>query len=199
MWPETFDTAARVEQQLGGRRIPTATDGALSQKDAALAEAVHKHADTLSRRALWLTRCRTEAADLCQETWERAFRRAHRHADTEVTLRWLLTIMHNSFLDHRRAEVVRRTLPGGSGALERIEQKDQLLEPWRTVEDELLRLCIGRLSTTMKQAIELHLAGVPYGEIAARSGVGVATVGTRLFRARRRLREMLRAAGVRED
>jgi RNA polymerase sigma-70 factor (ECF subfamily) len=160
---------------------------------------VQLHAESLSRRALWLTRNPTDAADLCQETWERALRGAQRRAGIQVTYGWLLTIMHNAFLDHRRAAVVRRTAANASATLEQRAHEVQEIQTWRTVDDALLRSCVEQLSTGTKGLIEMQLAGVPYSEIAARSGIRIGTVGTRLLRGRRRLRKLLAQPEVRGD
>jgi RNA polymerase sigma-70 factor (ECF subfamily) len=64
-------------------------------------------------------------------------------------------------------------------------------ELWDRLTPQSLSDAIGRLSEEPRRVFMLHADGLPYLEIARRLNVRVSTVGTRLHRARRALREML--------
>jgi RNA polymerase sigma-70 factor (ECF subfamily) len=146
-------------------------------------------------RALWLTRNDSDARDLCQETLARALRRIPAPMDSRMLLRWLFTIMLNVFLDERRARAVRRLVPDGAHFIKQIAQEEPAETPlWRTVDDALVYKCIDQLPTRMREPLRLFAAGTPYVEIAARLRIRLGTVGTRIFRARRRLRALLTRA-----
>jgi RNA polymerase sigma-70 factor (ECF subfamily) len=148
-------------------------------------------------RALWLTKNDSDARDLCQETIARALRRVPPPMDSRRLLRWLFTIMLNAFLDDRRARAVRRLVPDGAHFINLIPQEEPTETPlWRMVDDALVHQCIDQLPTRMREPLRLFAAGTPYVEIAARLRIRPGTVGTRIFRARRRLRALLIRAAL---
>ena len=87
---------------------------------------VLRHVDSLYGAAMRLTRNPSDAEDLVQETYVKAFRFADHFADGTNVKAWLHTILHNTFLNMRRhagrdpvavdSEVVERSPP--SSALE---------------------------------------------------------------------------------
>lgn len=65
---------------------------------------------------------------------------------------------------------------------------------WRAIELDQVRACLGRLDPRLRDAYVLQAEErLPLLMIAERLGIPVATAGTRVFRARRRLRELLEA------
>lgn len=172
-----------------------ASDAVAVERRLDLTKTVQLHGSALLRRALWLTKTESDAADLFQETVERALRGKRVGIDEERALRWLLAIMYNAFLDHCRAKSVRRTVNNSGRVLEQMVQPE-LAEPplWRTVDDELLYACIGRLSFRQQEILGMHLQGRCYRTISQCLGLPANTVGTRLFRARSHLRRLLLVA-----
>jgi RNA polymerase sigma-70 factor (ECF subfamily) len=158
-------------------------------------EIVREHRVALEGRALWLTKSESDAADLFQETLEHALRGPRRALSPEVVRRWLYTIMYNVFLDRWRAQAVRRTVVFDRRLEEQVAHEEPAAVPlWRTIDDDVLYACIARLPHSMKEIVELQLEGVSYAELARLLGLPASTVGTRLLRARRRLRDLLAAA-----
>jgi RNA polymerase sigma-70 factor (ECF subfamily) len=104
--------------------------------------------------------------------------------------------MQNAFLDHCRARAVRRCVVGTSRLIEEMIPAEEARElpRWRTVEDDVLHACIEQLPDHQKVILKLHLEGACYAEIAAQARLGINTVGTRLLRARKRVRTLLLAA-----
>jgi RNA polymerase sigma-70 factor (ECF subfamily) len=158
------------------------------------AEIVRVHGRALEGRALWLTKSDSDAADLYQETIEHALRGTRRALSPEVVRRWLFAIMYNLFLDHWRAQSVRRSVVFDSRLEDQLAWEPQSLVPmWRTVDDETIQACIARLPDYLKEVIQLQLSGASYTQLAQQLGLPASTIGTRLLRARRRLRSLLDA------
>jgi len=153
------------------------------------------HGAALQARALWLTRNRADADDLLQDTIERSML-SQRHVEGEEGLRrWLLVIMHNAFLDGRRSAAARRQAFNSEGPIEGLSLPEEEPMPfWRQVDDELLSQCLDQLGPTAASMTRMSLQGASYREIGARFGIPLPTVGTRLHRTRKHLRNMLCAA-----
>jgi RNA polymerase sigma-70 factor, ECF subfamily len=183
--------------------IPHLCDEADDFEDCAVAELPGLHA-----LALRLCRDQASAADLVQDTIERALANRDRFTRGTQLSSWLRTIMRNIFADNwRRANVhPQMSLPpescgtwgpcardaepdgGGPGDLEDAAR-------WRYVDDDQLRAALAQLPEPLRLAFELHTAeGLSYAALAQRLGIAVSTVGTRLLRARRRLRATLMRA-----
>jgi RNA polymerase sigma-70 factor (ECF subfamily) len=155
------------------------------------------HGRALHGRALWLTKKESDAADLFQDTIERALAASHKQRDPALVLRWLLTIMHNTFLDDCRARITRRTVSDSDAVLEQIAWEAPAKPPrWRTVTDDVVGACIARLPRHMQEIFRMYAAGASYVTLANHFQIPGSTVGTRLLRMRRRLRRLLRDASV---
>jgi RNA polymerase sigma-70 factor (ECF subfamily) len=157
------------------------------------AAVVEVHGRALYGRALWLTKTETDAADLFQDTIERALAAPPKqHRDSALVMRWLLTIMHNSFLDDCRAKATRRTVSESDLVLERLEWRAPAKPAcWRMVTDDVLRACVARLTRNMQEMFAMYAAGASYAMLARHFQIPGSTVGTRLLRMRRRLRRLL--------
>ena len=166
--------------------------------------------DDVYRFALSLTHDETDAEDVVQDTFLRAYRSWGTYAVGSDCRRWLFTICRNAFLRSREREARTTELREGehdaltAGALSFAES------PRNGVEDMLLR-------TDLLPAIERALARVPapfrstlvlvdveeqsYEAAAEILGVPIGTVRSRLFRGRRIMQELLlthaRDAGIR--
>jgi RNA polymerase sigma-70 factor (ECF subfamily) len=142
-----------------------------------------------------------DADDILQEV----FLRIHRHADTverqERLVSWLFQVTRNAIADYYRAPVRRRELPSGAPHdLERTEERS-----WDSGEDgdsesrearrELaacLRPMIDQLPPRYRAAVTLvDLKGLPQKEAAARSGVSLSGMKSRVQRGRQALEHLL--------
>jgi RNA polymerase sigma-70 factor, ECF subfamily len=136
-----------------------------------------------------LTRNGADAKDLVQDTIERGLRHYDRFSYGSIGV-WLSRVMHNLFIDRCRR---RRTEPLP------LETETVPAPPpvgptphWMRVSDEGLRQAVAALDPLSRDIFEKHeLEGKSYAEIAADLGVATATVGTRLFRTRQKIREFL--------
>lgn len=164
----------------------------------------HPHEDALLRHRALLTGmarrlCRRggiDPDDLVQDTLERALRqRAWLAARDERTCRaWLCTTLQHRFLDLCRRQ---RTELVDAPHLKQIRapvvvREPRTWRPWERVSEEHLREAVERLKPPLRDAFELHAAGLRYKEISERLGAPMGTVGCWLFQARRDLREWLR-------
>lgn len=138
-----------------------------------------------------LTGSDADAHDLVQDTLERALRHFDRFARGTNARAWLFTILHNLFIDRCRA----RRPEARAQPVEDVPLAAPELEPppaWTQVTAEQVRDAVARLEPEFRTVYELRtLDGLSYDDIATRLGIPKATVGTRLSRARTRLRALL--------
>jgi RNA polymerase sigma-70 factor (ECF subfamily) len=146
----------------------------------------------LRREAGRLTRNAADAEDLLQDTLERGLRKyeLYRYGSLRT---WLVHIMRNLFIDRCRRK---RRVESGVELLS-IPAESAPLPKWAEVSDGALAAAIAELDPLAREVIVLkEREGRTYMEIAARLGIPVNTVGTRLLRARQKLRKLLAGAEV---
>ena len=145
----------------------------------------------LFARAMRLTKSPSDAWDLVQDTYERALRgKATFQPGTNMRL-WLLTILSNLFLDRcRKQSREPRVLA--------IEEHDVASpepyapESWEAITPEQVSAALADLEGPFQEVTKLRLIdNCSYDEIADRLTIPRSTVGTRLMRARNKLRESL--------
>ena len=178
--------AAGGEGMLGG-----ALEG--SRDDRAPGEQLLEQLPGLRSKALRLERGVSDADDLVQDTIERALRSWGRFTPGTNLRSWLHTIMHNLFLDRCRVRN-RRELPEDCAPPPVVQPVGEAepLPPWERVSLMDIHDLSHSLQRPLQDAVELvFFAGLSYAEAAERLRIPRATVGTRLLRARRQLREML--------
>jgi len=151
----------------------------------------------LMRVALGLTRNAAEASDLVQDALERALREWTRFTPGTNARAWVTAIMSRLFIDGWRR---RRRRP----ALVALDDLDLAgppppdgpsePAPWEGISDADLERAVAELPEPLRHVFQLNVVHhLSYGDIGAALGIPVNTVGTRLMRARRRLRVMLEA------
>jgi RNA polymerase sigma-70 factor (ECF subfamily) len=141
--------------------------------------------------------CRThiDPDDLLQEALERAWYRFDTLRDRDHARAWLLRIVFTTFVDKfRKQRSSLKTVPldGNTDA----EADDDATEPlpWERIGIEQLHAAIDRLSDDLRDTYRMFaLEGKDYVEIATTLDIPKSTVGTRLVRARTRLRALLSA------
>jgi RNA polymerase sigma-70 factor (ECF subfamily) len=165
------------------------------------ASVVEKHGAALYRRAKWLTKSESDAADLFQDTIEHAMRGARKPDEPDLVLRWLMRIMYNLFIDQQRACAVWKRVARSQEVLARVvgEAPDPRPADWRLVDDAQLSACVSCLPAGMRELFQKYATGTSYPELAAHFNIPQGTVGTRLLRLRRRLRALLCAAMCCDD
>ena len=142
-----------------------------------------RHEIDMRRYAYWLAGDRHSAEDLVQEASLRAWKSLDGLQDVEAAKGWLLTILRRE--NARRFE---RYQPKHSDIpLEELGEREKNYDT--STEAFVLRRAIGELdeeyrTPLIKQVVE----GYSQKEIAQQIGISSAGVGTRLFRARQKLR-----------
>lgn len=146
----------------------------------------------LARR---LTGNAADASDLVQDALVRALRAEPPPAEQDALRPWLATILRHLHVDRLRqlAREPKQLSLDDAGPLS--ASHDEELPLTEAVSHEQLAQALAGLPEEFRRVFELHeLEGRSYRDIAAALGIPVATVGTRLTRARLKLRELLRAA-----
>jgi RNA polymerase sigma-70 factor (ECF subfamily) len=149
---------------------------------------------SLRRYALSLTRNVADAEDLVHDALVKAYERRSSFRRTQSLRSWLLSILHNSFVDGMRSRgaEVRRLVT-------LAEATETTLGP---PQDHVVRLSQVRqafCALPEEQRSTLHLVaveGLSYAEAATTLGVAVGTVMSRVNRARATLRALEDAPGL---
>jgi RNA polymerase sigma-70 factor (ECF subfamily) len=154
---------------------------------------VAAHRPALLGRARQLCRGHLDPEDLVQDTLERAFRRYDSLRDGTRARAWLYTVLTNTFIDRirqRRAEPATQPIDDVPVAAPVPVERPA----WEQIGPAQLHAAVARLPRELEEVYRLHaLEGVDYSALTARLGIPKSTVGTRLLRARRLLRELLAA------
>jgi RNA polymerase sigma-70 factor (ECF subfamily) len=155
--------------------------------------ATWKHAEPQLRRlAERMCRSRADAADLVQDTFVRAAK-----VGIPIEVRnpsaWLTTTMHHLFIDRCRAEARKPTQEPLSVVHEGVVQYQREPEPaWCELSIDDVHAALPELEPIYREVYAMYtFEHRSYEAIAARLGIDRVTVGTRLSRARRMLREVL--------
>ena len=140
----------------------------------------------LYRYAYWLSGNRSVADDLVQDTLLRAWRSIDQLADPAAAKGWLLTILRRE--NARRFE---RKRPAESEMpVEAVADGHRDYDT--STEAFALRRALELLPEDYREPLLLQVIyGYSQKEIAAQLGLSSAGVGTRLFRARQKMRELL--------
>jgi RNA polymerase sigma factor (sigma-70 family) len=140
----------------------------------------------LRRYARSLARDESQAEDLVQDTLVRAYERRSSFRPGGNLRGWLLSILHNTFIDHRRRHVAE---------FRRLEQAaalaDTVVPPEQESRLRLQQVQAAFTSLPDEQRAALHLVaieGLSYQEAANALKIPVGTLMSRLGRARATLR-----------
>lgn len=151
-----------------------------------------RHAGRLERFLLTMTGDATTAADLRQDTLQRAWTKLAQLASDARFRSWILAIAANAARNHLRAEVQRRH--DGDAALADVAEprRSALSSIVRREDATRLALAIDRLPIALREAFVLFVVeDLPYAEIATITGVAEGTLHVRVHRAKALLRQQL--------
>ncbi len=145
--------------------------------------------------AHWLAGNRDEAEDLVQETYVKALKGFSSYAPGTNFRAWMYRILRNTFLTSRT---------GLKSMVSLDDDENPVVEPATTDDPESLllaradqqqiQLALGQLPVQHREIILLSdVEEMTYKEIAELLGTPIGTVMSRLSRARKAMRELLRA------
>lgn len=165
-----------------------------SELDAeVLACIARSHGTALFRRALRLTHRHDDAWDLVQDTLLRALDGGLKRTPVDKVCRWLFVVMGRLHIDRRRRARRRATVAFDEDVFPPLPPGELTEEPpWQKVDYEDVRQHLSALDPRVREAYVLHEEqGLSLADTARVLSVPIATAGTRVFRARRRLRALL--------
>lgn len=184
----------------------------MASSDSSLVHAARRHApdawDALLKQhqlplytyAAELLRDHTAALDIVQESFAAAVRHIATLRDDARFASWLFGIAHQKCVQHwrrrRREEIfAANDEPGTPESLPDESSPDPRALLLRREEAEAFFALVEKLPAAQRSALLLHvLEDFSLEEIAAISGVAVGTVKSRLFHARRNLRQRVEDA-----
>jgi len=134
-----------------------------------------------------------EAEDLAQETFIKALGAIDRFEGNSALFTWLYRIAVNTardFLAHRRR---RPAVALEDASVDPVSAADRPEEALARKDDrQLVRQALDKLAEPFRSTLVLReMEGHSYEEIATILGVSIGTVESRIFRARRKLRDIL--------
>lgn len=143
--------------------------------------------------ALKLTRDMEDAEDLLQETMFRAFSNEDKFENGTNLKAWLFTIMKNIFINNYRKKVKRNTLIDttdnlyylNAGSTEVANDGEQSF----VMKD--IQTAILNIPNEFRVPFMMHFRGYKYHEIAEKLNLPLGTVKSRIFFARKALKDKL--------
>ena len=175
----------------------------LRARDPEALDALYRqHVAGVWRYAFARTRCRTAAGEIVQETFCRALKGLRRFRGRSSVRTWLFTLVRAATADHLRRAVRQREqtqrlrLVAGDDVATPTVDASEAVERRRAAVHE----AIAELPDAQREVVVLcELAELNTREVAAVLKWSEARVRVTLFRARRRLRELLAAVLAEED
>lgn len=150
--------------------------------------------------ALGLVHNREDARDLVQDSFVRAFKSLELYDSERPFLAWILSVCRNLCIDF-----LRRRRYGYSLDTDKDEKPIQVPDPKASTDKSALSEetrnlvweALGRLSDEHREVLVLKdMQDLEYGEIAHILNIPQGTVASRVYYARRALRETLESMGV---
>jgi RNA polymerase sigma-70 factor (ECF subfamily) len=168
-----------------------------------------QYLDDLYATGLRLCRNERDAEDLVQETYLKAFKYFHQYTPGTNCRAWLFRILRNTFINSYRRRVKEREIlqRQENGSLQKslicVDSVERFSNPEQRIiysglGDDVTR-ALDALPDEFRMVVVLSdLQGFSYKEIARIMDTPIGTVMSRLFRARRLLRQSLLRFGIQE-
>jgi RNA polymerase sigma-70 factor, ECF subfamily len=195
---------ASLRQTLRSRSLsanPAASDevliGRIAQGDRLAMQVLFaRHHVRVYRFVLRLVRNEASAEDLISEVFLDVWRQADRFEGRSAVSTWLLAIARFKALSSMRRKPDEELDDEAAGAIEDASDTPEV-SLQKKDKGAVLRNCLEQLSREHREVIDLvyyHEKSVE--EVAEIVGIPEATVKTRMFYARKKLSELLKAAGL---
>ncbi len=166
--------------------------------ESAYAELLSRYRDRVFTFLLRVAGDPTDAEDLAQETFLKAFTSFDLYDASRPLISWLFKIAHNTAYDHLRARRIAVSLDDEEGVL---ELADDAAGPEESASasfnSELIERAFAALPPAYREVMLLrHKEELEYSQIAEITGLPEGTVKIRLFRGRDLLKGKLEALGL---
>ncbi len=148
---------------------------------------IEAHSQGLYKYALWLCKDKNMAEDVMQEAFLRAWKSLDSLREAKAAKGWLFTIFRR---EHAR-QFERKQFQ-----YQDVEEMDTIADAQMGYDDSpeayALRTALKRLPDDYREPLEMQvLGGFSCDEIATILGISSSAVMTRLFRARKKMRQLL--------
>ena len=152
--------------------------------------AVREHRPVLLELARKLCRTHVDPDDLVQDVLETTYQHIATLPEDTNLIAWMTRVLRNRFVDRCRRLKTR----GTQTPIEDVPVAQPAVEAeawWQQLGADDVRARLAELSAEQRAVFELFaFEGASYQDIAERLGIPKATVGTRILRARARLKEL---------
>lgn len=184
------------------------SDGAIARRvldgdKEAFGLLVDRYSNLVFGVALKYTRDRREALDVVQEVFVKAFQSLREAGDYAIFDRWLSRIATNTALNWVRArnnEVTTAFSEIEPGVLEGMADKGRAAAPRAVGDREIVLRAVAELPKTLREVVlKKYMDDCSYERIAADLGVSMATVRTRIARAKKLMRAALTVEASKES
>ncbi len=149
--------------------------------------------DKLLRFAYSLTSDYNDSTDLLQETLANAWEHRSQYDEGTNLKAWTFKIMKNTFINNYRRNVRKKEIMDDSPSSYLLPESASRTEEY--TDSSLIVMDIereiGKLADDQRIPFLMHVDGYKYKEIADKLGLKLGTVKSRIFFARRNLREEL--------
>ena len=144
--------------------------------------------------AYQLTSNREQAEDLLQDTTLKALSNEDKYVDNVNFKGWIFTIMRNIFINNYRQTVRQATVIDKTEDLYHlnISQDSGINTPEGSFAVKEISVVLNSFSDDYRIPFNMFVAGYKYNEIAEKLDLPLGTVKSRIFFARKRLREELK-------
>ena len=158
----------------------------MSLEGGDLREQIAERAPRMRRYARSLCHDAELTEDLVQDALVRALGSTYQFREGTNLDAWLLTIVHNTFINERRRRAREHRL-AAEYPLEASAAGGQMY----SLELRDVGAALDRINRSLRDAVVARIDGTAYDEAAERLGIIPATFRTRLYRGRTRLRELV--------
>lgn len=143
--------------------------------------------------AYQLTTSREAAQDLLQDTTLKALDNEEKYVDNVNFKGWIFTIMRNIFINNYRQTVRKATVIDQTEDLYHlnISQDSGLDTPEGSYAVKEINEALDSFTDEYRIPFNMYVAGYKYNEIAEKMNLPLGTVKSRIFFARKRLRQYL--------
>lgn len=143
--------------------------------------------------AYQLTTNREQAEDLLQDTTLKALDNEEKYVDNVNFKGWIFTIMRNIFINNYRQNVRKATIIDTTDDLYHlnISQDSSLETPEGSIAVKEISKALDAFPEEYRVPFNMYVAGYKYNEIAEAMNLPLGTIKSRIFFARKHLRDQL--------